>query len=274
MALTPFQRTIYGLIAANRLQQGESYVAGGAALNTLVGGGRISRDIDLFHDTTEALEATWQADRNLLTESGYQLRSIRERPSYVEAIVARSDESVLVQWARDSAFRFFPLVQHDEFGLVLHPFDLATNKMLALVGRLEIRDWIDLITCHDRIQPLAYLAWAACAKDPGFSPFTILEHAGRTGRYSTAEMSELSFDGPGPDLAALSRKWHSMLKDATETISLLPAEHVGKCVLNRSGGLYTGKCDRFVKDLQENELLFHPGSIRGAYPTIAGCRPD
>ena len=33
-----------------------------------------------------------------------------------------------------------PLVRHDELGLVLHPFDLATNKALALIGRLEVRD--------------------------------------------------------------------------------------------------------------------------------------
>ncbi|NQT83092.1 hypothetical protein HQ563_08715 [bacterium] len=60
--------------------------------------------------------------------------------------VAQGEDSVLIQWTRDSAYRFFPLVQHEEFGLVLHPFDLATNKTLALVGRLEVRDWIDLIT--------------------------------------------------------------------------------------------------------------------------------
>jgi hypothetical protein len=64
-------------------------------------------------------------------------------------------------------FRFFPLVEHDDLGLTLHPFDLATNKVLALVGRPEARDWIDAIDCHERLQPLGYLAWAACGKEPG-----------------------------------------------------------------------------------------------------------
>jgi hypothetical protein len=31
---------------------------------------------------------------------------------------------------------------------------------------LEVRDWIDVIESHDRIQPLGFLAWAACGKDP------------------------------------------------------------------------------------------------------------
>lgn len=111
----------------------------------------------------------------------------------------KGGESVLLQWAADSAFRFFPLIEHEDFGLTLHPFDLATNKVLALVGRLEARDWVDLIQCHARIQRLGYLAWAASGKDPGFSPASILEQAGRSARYSAAEIAALSFAGPPAD---------------------------------------------------------------------------
>src|SRR5207244_2104533 len=161
--------------ARNRIEHGESYVAGGAALNTVLGAPRTSRDIDLFHDTEEALLATFDADRSLLASAGYSVVVERERPSFVEALVTRTGGSVLVQWVRDSAFRFFPLVSHEELGLTLHPFDLATNKMLALVGRLEVRDWVDLIGCHEGIQRLGYLAWGACGKDPGFSPRSIVE---------------------------------------------------------------------------------------------------
>ena len=118
MALTGFQQAICRLIAANRLEQGEAYVARGVALNLLTGGRRISRDIDLFHDTLEALDATWRADRKLLESHVYELRSIHERAGYVEAVVGRGPDTVLVQWTRDSAFRFFPLVEHEELGLV------------------------------------------------------------------------------------------------------------------------------------------------------------
>jgi len=38
---------------------------------------------------------------------------------------------VILEWARDSAFRFFPLIEHPDLGIVLHPFDLAANKVLA-----------------------------------------------------------------------------------------------------------------------------------------------
>lgn len=36
-------------------------------------------------------------------------------------------------------------MEHEDLGLTLHPFDLATNKVLALVGRLEVRDWVDVL---------------------------------------------------------------------------------------------------------------------------------
>jgi hypothetical protein len=269
MALTGFQQVVCRLIAANRLEQGEAYVAGGTALNLLAGGKRISRDIDLFHDTLEALDATWQADRKLLESQGYELRSIHERPSYVEATISKGADTVLMQWTRDSAFRFFPLVQHDQLGLVLHPFDLATNKVLALAGRLEIRDWIDIVTCHEHIQPLGYLAWAACGKDPGFSPLTILEQAGRSGHYTAAELEGLSFDGPPPDLAELLREWHAILPEAREVVMALPAGQAGTCVLDRRGDLYKGDLTQLRRDLAVNDVAFHSGRIRGAYPQVS-----
>ena len=55
MALSAFQREICQLVARNRLQNGESYLAGAAALNELLGAPRLSRDLDVFHDTEEAL---------------------------------------------------------------------------------------------------------------------------------------------------------------------------------------------------------------------------
>lgn len=192
MALTPHQRAICRLIAANRIASGEAYIAGGVALNEILGATRVSRVIDLFHDTEEAVAVTWAADRRVLEAEGFDVVLLRERPSFVEAQVRKGRDSVLMQWARESAFRFFPLVEQADLGLALHPFDLATNKVLALVGRLEVRDWIAVIECDRRLQPLGYLAWAACGKHPGFGPAAILSEAARTSRYSREEIAALA----------------------------------------------------------------------------------
>jgi len=270
MALTDFQRRLCRLIADNRIATGESYVAGGAALSELLAAPRISRDIDLFHDTDEAVAASWDADRRLLERGGFQVHLVRERPSYVEAEVSASGDAVRVEWARDSAYRFFPLVRHEEFGLVLHPFDLATNKVLALVGRLEVRDWVDVIQCAEHLQPLGYLAWAASGKDPGFSPAAILEHAARASHYSADEVAALAFAGPPPDAGVLSRRWRVLLEAARHVVGVLPADEIGKCVMTRRGELFTHDAEQARRALAGGDLLFHAGRLRGAFPRIVG----
>lgn len=268
MALTEFQRTVCRLIARQRIESGVSYVAGGVALNTLTGSPRISRDIDVFHDARESVTASWIADRTTLENFGCTVRTLRERDTFVEASVSMTGQSVVLQWTLDSAFRFFPLVEHDDFGLTLHPFDLATNKVLALVGRLEVRDWLDTIHCHEKIQRLGYLAWAASGKDPGFSPPAILEQAGRSARYSNAEIGALSFSETPPDAATLSRAWHGMLEEARGIVDALPPAETGKCVLDLQGNLFTGGPTELLQAIGASSLRFHEGSLRGALPLV------
>ena len=268
MALTKYQRAICQLIARNRRENGESYVAGGVALNTLLNAPRLSQDIDLFHDTDAALIASWLADRQLLQTSDYEVAIVRETAAFVEAVVSRHDERVLMQWARDSAFRFFPLVEDAVFGLVLHPFDLATNKVLALAGRLEARDWIDVLNCHDSIQPLGYLVWAACGKDPGFSPTSLIAEAQRGSRYSQVELDALAFAGPPPNARQLGAKWHVVLQEAVDICRVLPIEEVGKCVITIAGDLYRGSADILSTAIEDGRLTFHAGTIGGVLPQI------
>jgi hypothetical protein len=269
MALSLFQRDVCRLLARNRVASGESYLAGGATLNELLAAPRLSRDLDIFHDTEEALAASWRADHAALTAAGYAVGVFRDRPGLVEAEVRRGEDAVRMEWARDSAYRFFPLVEHADLGLTLHPFDLATAKVLALVGRVEPRDFVDTLTCDREIQPLGYLAWAACGKDPGFSPSSILEEAARTARYSQQELQALDFAGRVPDAATLSRAWHEQLSAARTIVGVLPAEEAGRAVLDESGCLFRGDPAALRQALVQGSLRFHAGSIRGALPRLA-----
>jgi hypothetical protein len=272
VALTEFQRRVCRLLADNRIRSGESYVAGGAALNELLHAPRRSRNIDLFHDTEQALAVSWRADRESLETKGYGVDVVRERPTYVEANVRQGSDSVLVQWAHDSAYRFFPLLKHDQLGLVLHPFDLATSRLLALVGRVEPRDFVDTLTCDREVQPLGCLAWAACGKDPGFSPAAILEHAARSVRYSESELRGLDFEGEAPQAAALSQRWHAALATGREIVALLPAREAGRAVMVRDGGLFRGEPEGLRAAIQRDGLAYHEGSIGGAFPRFVPSR--
>lgn len=265
MALTDFQRSICHLLADRRRSGGESYVAGGVAMGAVLASRRLSRDLDLFHDTIEAVARSWDADRALLLASGYGVMVLRERPGFVQAEASRQGERLLIDWTRDSAFRFFPLVEHAELGLTLHPFDLATNKVLALIGRVEVRDWVDVLHCHAHVQPLGYLAWAACGKDPGFTPTGVIEHARRSSHYSASEISALAFDGEPPDPAELSRQWHLALDQANDIVRALPADQVGKAVLMTDGTPFRGTATE-LPDALVTQIVFHEGHIGGAMP--------
>src|SRR5438093_10435384 len=101
MVLTRLQRDVCRLLAENRIASGESYVAGGAALNELLSAERISRDVDLFHDSDEALAASWLADRGLLESHGSQIFVVRERPLAVEAEVGQGTTRARLEETRD-----------------------------------------------------------------------------------------------------------------------------------------------------------------------------
>ncbi len=267
MAVTPFQAAILRLLASARKRRGDSYVAGGVALNALLSAPRVSRDIDLFHDTEQALAATWEMDRRTLAADGFEVRVVREASGFVEAVVQREGQRSSLQWARDSAYRFFPLVEDPLMGLALHPFDLATNKVLAMAGRLEVRDWVDVLSCDRRLQPLGYLIWAACGKDPGYNPRSLLA-AARRQRYSQAEVDTLDFEGKPPDAGALGRQWHDALDGASRLIGLLPAERVGTCVLMQRDELCTLDSAALGDALTRGVISYHAGRIGGSWPEV------
>lgn len=268
MALTELQRRVCRVIAATRIASGESYVAGGSALNEALKQPRISRDLDLFHDREEALAYAWDADRKALADAAFMLTVLRERPTFVEAEVREGESSVLLQWVVDSAYRFFPLQSHPDLGLVLHPFDLATNKVLALVGRMEVRDWVDTIATSHVLSPLGLLVWAAAGKDPGLGPSMILAEARRSTRYLALDLATLDFDGPTPTAGDLARDFRSMLAEAEAILALLPADQVGRAVLRANGTPFRGSVAELSTAHTQGQLVFHEGRLRGAFPSI------
>lgn len=239
------------------------------ALNALLGAPRISRDIDRFHDTQAALSESWASDRGTLTGNGFEVSVIRESPSFVEAFVTKGGARTALQWTRDSAYRFFPLIVDEQIGLTLHPFDLATNKVLALVGRLEVRDWVDVLSCDRDLQPLGCLIWAACGKDPGYNPKSLLAASARQ-HYSQAEVDTLEFEGSSPDASELGERWHEAQREASRIIASLPADRVGTCVALGGSELFRGHSDELATALEHGRLTFHAGTIGLSWPTVIG----
>jgi hypothetical protein len=258
MPLSPLQRRVLAAIATQR--DPESYIAGGGALHRH--GIRGSADIDVFHDGEEALDRAVAADSAALVERGFALTWERRSPAMYRALVRDTGETTRIEWAIDSDFRFFPTLPDEEFGYLLHPLDLATNKVLAAAGRSEPRDSVDVLWVDERIQPLGAVAWAAAEKDPGWMPEGILGEIRHKARYQDYHLETLILAEPLP-AARLNQELRAVVDRAERLIAALPRGLSYGALLRPDGGLARPDPDR-PETL--DGLVVHHGSRKGAWP--------
>lgn len=201
MPITSFQSDVLRAIAANR--DPESYVAGGTAINR--SGPRFSADVDIFHDRQDRVAEAAMSDAAALQRAGYELAWTRQQPASFAAIVGNGRSETKLEWVADSDYRFFPAVPDPEFGYVLHPLDLAINKVMAAASRREPRDIIDLLTLHVRVAPIGALVWAAADIAPGFTPEGLIAEIRRNARHSKEEWLQIASAVPvEPDAIAVT----------------------------------------------------------------------
>ncbi len=260
MPLTEFQREVLGLLKKHRSPN--SYIAGGIAIHRTAESSRYSSDIDVFHDADEAVVTGAKLDRDLLQACGYAVQTLIEQPSFIRAVVLKGSASLKLEWARDTAFRFFPVVEDDDLGYRLHDVDSGINKCLTLANRNAVRDIVDLIQLHSKIISLGAACWAACGKDPGFTPMLLVDCMRRNSIIRTEELAAeaLKVRISAPEL---KKEWLILLDEASQTLNQLPAQDVGCLYLDNSGNP--------VQLLNSNELSDkrkHYGSVGGSWPRI------
>jgi hypothetical protein len=258
--LTPYQEEVARLLARNRTF--DSYLAGGAAIHLEPRTTRYSNDLDYFHDSVERVASAFEQDDKDLREAGHRVSADMRLPGYVRATVSRDRAGTNVEWAHDSAWRFLPTIRSEVAGYTLHPIDLAINKLLALVGRDEPRDFLDILDLHDRTLPLGAQCWAAAGKDPGFTPLSLLEILRRRGRYHPEDFARLQLVEP-VNLTALKTQWLAALSEADAFIRSRPPDEIG-CLY------YSQSLARFVApgDAGPADAVPHYGRPGGVLPRI------
>jgi hypothetical protein len=182
-----------------------------------------------------------------------------QQPGFTRAIIRRREHATKVEWAHDSAWRFLPTVRSDRCGFRLSDIDLAINKLLALVGRDEPRDYLDI---HEAIEmlPLGALCWAAAGKDPGFTPAMLLDLLRRRGRYRPEDFSRLDLVRP-IDLHALKLRWLDALDRAEQFFATRDPSEIGCLYYSRS-------LSKFVEPLPGDDVVPHYGRPGGVLPTV------
>ena len=263
MPLTAFQSETLRLLAAGRSP--ESFLAGGTVLNAGLDSPRYSKDLDIFHDVEASVVMSAETDAATLRQAGYAVEWLLRQPLFQRAEVERGGNRLLVEWVFDSAFRFFPVERDEVTGWRLNLHDAATNKLLALMGRGEARDYLDVLFFHQHHLSLGALCWAAAGKDPGVNPFMILQECQRTTHFRPEQFLDLQLAAP-LDLPRWKQIWMEASHTAEYLLKRLPAEEVGCLYLDAAGNPLTPDpaAATFAR------LGRHFGCVRGAWPVIRG----
>ena len=255
MPLSKIQTDILRLLAARR--DPESYVAGATPLNR--DAPRYSDDIDVFHDREERVAVSALGDAETLAAAGYLVSWLRQQPLIYTAQVTQGDRSTRLEWVADSDFRFFPTVRDEVFGYILHPVDLALNKVMAAVGRREVRDLVDLVTVHEMILSLGALIWAAVDKSPGFTPEGLIAEIRRNSNYPAADWRALLTSEP-LDPRDVTSRLRAALDQAEDFVTRMPTGSMGLLFLKDSGVVQPDPAR--LTDYQT-----HAGQRRGQWPS-------
>ena len=267
MPLSAFQKEVLAVLAANRSE--ESHFAGGIVLNAPDNSPRFSRDFDIFHEVAKEVVRASDHDVVSLRAAGFAVETLspygewEKETTFRKARVKGAGEVLEIDWAADSAFRFFPIERDPLLGWRLHLFDAATNKALTLAARTETRDYVDIIEFHKTF-PLATICWAACGKDPGFTPLSLLKMMRRFARVDPAELDKIS--ARELDAKRLKTAWIETSDEAEAKMTALANERpeipIGVAFVDASGR------PGWIGD--DPSLRPHAPSLRGCWPHVHG----
>lgn len=151
--------------AVRELPQAEGFaLAGGAALIAQGASNRPTKDLDFFAESSADVDQFLPVLEASLEEAGLSVERIVAEPGFARLSVSDESDHTLIDLAYDT--RLYAPVETD-FGPVLALDELATDKTLAVFGRAEARDFVDLMALSEQYT-LDQLIELASAKDAGF----------------------------------------------------------------------------------------------------------
>ena len=126
-------------------EQENFYLTGGTALSAFYLHHRLSEDLDLFTPEEPLINIVGERFRKNLESENFSVNTIRRFSAFFEMVATKKEEGVRIQLALDSPFRFEePEVA--EIGVKIDSLiDIATNKLLTVFGRAEVRDFVDFL---------------------------------------------------------------------------------------------------------------------------------
>jgi len=169
--LTPLQKESLNIFFSLP-ETNNFYLTGGTALAAFYLQHRLSEDLDIFTREERLIRYVGDQFIEKLKEASLQVETVRRFLSFLELIIKKESESVRVHLAIDSPFRFKRTIRTDAGVEVDSLIDIATNKLLALFGRFEPRDFIDVFfVVKEKHLDLDTLISKSKEKDPGLDEY-------------------------------------------------------------------------------------------------------
>lgn len=163
--LTPLQRTVLDTVFAEDVFAQSFYLTGGTALAAWYLFHRYSDDLDLFTND-QSLELVWPTVQRLLPAWGLTVES--RTPHFIRL---RHPEGLRVDIVHDVPWRLGMPVRYGPW-LVDSLENITLNKVAAIQGRLDVKDYVDLYLLL-KDDPPRILTWLSQAKqkDSSIEPF-------------------------------------------------------------------------------------------------------
>jgi hypothetical protein len=200
--LTPLQERVAEIIAG--LKEAEDFaLAGGAALIARGAIERRTRDLDFFGLSGDAVDRLVPAAERALRAAGLAVEQVQVNPGFARLIVTSAADRTELDLAADA--RLFP-AEPGQPAPTLNAEELAVDKVLAIFGRAEARDFADLMAVEPRYG-LDRLFHLAAEKDRGFTSTVFADMLGRFQRLRRDEF-ELD-DARYAELADEVERWRS-----------------------------------------------------------------
>jgi hypothetical protein len=162
--LTPFQERIAAIISG--LAEAEGFaLAGGGALIVRGDVDRGTRDLDFFGLTPESVNGLAPAVELALTAAKMEVTTLQSNQGFVRLMASQGNERCEIDLAADA--RLFPIDTRPTVP-TLTGEELAVDKVLAIFGRAEARDFVDFAAVEPKYG-FERLCELAAEKDRGFS---------------------------------------------------------------------------------------------------------
>lgn len=148
-------------------------LTGGGALVGFYLGHRTTRDLDLFFHGLSLLDTIPNEMEGRLQSAGFQVRTLRRAPTYQRLEVQNESEIILIDLVAKPVPSLEVPIEVQPGLLVDTAQEILVNKLCALVGRMAIRDLVDVQALVASGGDLERALQDAPKKDSGFSPPTL-----------------------------------------------------------------------------------------------------